>query len=222
MRASSSALIFSLLLGILAGCNPPQSAPKDYTLLRADNPRSILIVPVVNRTVDVTAGDYFLATISRPIAERGYYVFPINLVKHILEDDGLSDANLVHSADPHRLGELFGADSILYITINKWVAKYAVFSTSVEVEFIYSLKSGKTGSELWASKEAMTYVPSNNSSGNPLVDLIAAAVTAGITKAVPNFIPLAQQANGNAVVRLHQGLPAGPHHPLHGQDGTDY
>ena len=221
MRASS-ALIFPLLLGFFIGCNPPQLTPKDYTLLRADNPRSILIVPVVNRTVDVTASDYFLATVSRPVAERGYYVFPVNLVKHVLEDDGLSDASLVHNADPRRLGELFGADSILYITINKWDAKYAVFSTSVQVEFVYSLKSGKTGAEIWASKEAMTYVPQNNSSGNPLVDLIAAAITAGITKAAPDFIPLSQQANGNAVVRLHQGLPAGPHHPQYGQDGTNY
>ena len=214
--------IFLLSLGFLVGCNPPVSNPKDYTKYRAENPRSILVVPVINRTVDVTAPDYFLATISRPIGERGYYVFPVNLVKRVLEDDGLADSNLVHQADPKRLGELFGADTILYITIQKWDAKYAVFSTSVEVEFTYSLKSGKTGEEIWSSKESMKYVPQSNSSGNPLVDLIAMAVTAGITKAAPNYIPLAQQANGNAVVRIHQGLPAGPYHAEHGRDGVSY
>jgi hypothetical protein len=111
--------IFALGLGILTGCKPPVANPKDYTKFRAEGPRSILVVPVINRTVDVTAPDYFLATISRPIAERGYYVFPVNLVKHVLEDDGLSDANLVHQANPKRLGDLFGVDTILYITIQK-------------------------------------------------------------------------------------------------------
>lgn len=216
-------LVFLALgLGALLACNSPIQNPKDYRKFRAENPRSILVVPVVNRTVDVTAPDYFLATISRPLAERGYYVFPVNLVKHVLEDDGLSDANLVHQADPKRLGELFGVDTILYITIEKWDAKYAVFSTSVEVGFTYVLKSGRTGEELWSSHEAMTYVPENRSTGNPLADLIAMAVTAGITKAAPNYIPLAQQANGKAMVRVHQGLPSGPYRPEYGRDQTDF
>lgn len=214
--------LLAACLGILVGCVPPVSDPKDYAKFRAENPRSILVVPVINRTVDVTAPDYFLATISRPIVERGYYIFPVNLVKRVLEDDGLADANLVHQANPKRLGELFGVDTILYITIHKWDAKYAVISTSVEVEFTYSLKSGKTGEELWKSKEAMTYTPQSRSSGNPLVDLISMAITAGMTKAAPNYIPLAQSANGNAVLRLHQGLPAGPYHGEYGKDQTSF
>ena len=108
--------LLASVLGVLIGCNPPATNPSDYTRLRAENPRSILVVPVINRTVDVTAPDYCLATISRPVAERGYYVFPVNLVKHVLEDEGLADANLVHQAKPKRLGELFGVDTILYIT----------------------------------------------------------------------------------------------------------
>lgn len=203
----------TILLLIVIGCQPPAATPKDYTKFYNENPKSILIVPVINKSVDVTASDYFLATISKPVAERGFYVYPINLVKRILEDDGLADANLVHSANPKKLGELFGADTILYITIDKWTAEYAILSTSVKVAFQYSLKSGKTGEELWSAQEAMIYTPQNNSSGNPLVDLISDAITAGVTKAAPNYIPLAQQANGNAIFRVNQGLPAGPYAP---------
>ena len=214
--------LLTSVLGVLIGCNPPATNPSDYTKLRAESPRSILVVPVINRTVDVTAPDYFLATISRPVAERGYYVFPVNLVKRVLEDDGLGDANLVHQANPKRLGELFGVDTILYITIEKWDAKYAVLSTSVQVEFTYSLKSGKTGEELWKSKEAMTYVPQNSNSGNPIANLISAAVNAAMTKAGPNYIPLAQQANGHAVLRVHKGLPAGPYNSEFGKDQDSF
>ncbi|OQA38436.1 MAG: putative lipoprotein [Acidobacteria bacterium ADurb.Bin340] len=206
-------LAAAILTLITIGCRPPAATPKDYTKFYSENPKSILIIPVINKSVDVTASDYFLATISKPVAERGFYVYPINLVKRVLEDDGLADANLVHHANPKKLGELFGADAILYIVIDKWTAEYAVLSTSVKVAFQYSLKSGKTGEELWSSQESMNYTPQNSSSGNPLVDLISAAITAGVTKAAPNYIPLAQQANGNAIFRVDQGLPSGPYIP---------
>ncbi|NTV73383.1 MAG: DUF799 family lipoprotein [Holophaga sp.] len=211
------------LLALLAGCVPPAAAPvKDYARLRAEDPASILVVPVVNRSVDVTAADLFLSTLTVPLASRGYYVFPVYLVKRLMEDDGLGDAGMVHRADPRRLGELFGADAILYVTINKWDAKYAVLSTSVEVDFDYVLRSGKTGEELWKTHQAWTYVPSSNSSGNAVADLVAMAVTASLTKAAPDFLPLARTSNQKAFQARHQGLPAGPHSPQHGTDKGEY
>ncbi|OLE47786.1 MAG: hypothetical protein AUG46_05330 [Acidobacteria bacterium 13_1_20CM_3_58_11] len=117
------------------------------------------VVPVINRSVDVNAPDYFLATIAVPLAERGYYVFPVNMVKSVLADDGLSDANLVHAGDPHRLGELFGADAVMYISIERWDAKYAVLATSVTVELTYNLKSTHTGQELWKNHQALCLWP---------------------------------------------------------------
>ena len=208
---------------LMVACQQPKPAPhKDYTRLRGEDPRSILVVPAVNRTVDVTAADYFLSTLSVPVAERGFYVYPVYLVKRLLEDDGLSDATLVHQADPRRLGAIFGADAVLYVTINKWDAKYAVISTSVEVEFEYVLKSAKTGDELWRNHVGWVYVPQNHGSGNGLVDLIAMAVQAGMTKAAPNYMPLAHQANAAAFYPAHRGLPAGPHQDKHGQDQEQF
>jgi len=206
-------------LVLTVACVPPAAAPnRDYSKFRAEDPASILVIPVVNRTVDVPAAGYCLSTLSIPVAERGYYVFPTFLVKRLLEDDGLSDASLVHKADPRRLGELFGADAILYVTINKWDAKYAVLTTSVEVDFDYVLKSGKTGETLWSAHEGFIYAPDTQRSGNPLADLIAMAVTASITKAAPNFLPLAHKANNAAFNPAHRGLPAGPHLEQHGKD----
>lgn len=211
----------TIILGaylVLGGCAGLEEK-KDYTQFRQAAPRSILVVPVVNRSVDVDAPNYFLSTISKPVAERGYYVFPVNLTKRILEDDGLSDADMVHRADPTRLRELFGADAILYVSIERWDARYAVLSTTVTVEFSYVLKNGKTGEELWSSKETMVYQPQrSNSSGNPLADLIAQAVVAAATKAAPNYIPLAQQANAAAVSKPHRGIPAGPYREEYRKD----
>jgi len=194
----------------------------NYSALRHSDPHSILIVPVINRSVDVDAPDYFLSTISRPIAERGYYVFPVNLTKRLMEDDGLSDANMVHAQDPTKLGKMFGADSIMYITIDRWDARYVVISTTVTVEIEYVLKSGTTGQTLWKHRQRVVYQPRASSTGNPLATLIVAAVTAAIAKAKPDYIPLAQRANALSVGTHGMGLPAGPYDSQYKTDIADY
>jgi hypothetical protein len=205
----------------LAGCTaaPPQRA--DYSQLRTEAPHSILVVPAINSSVAVNAPDYFLATISVPLAERGYYVFPVNMVRSVLAEDGLSDANMVHAGDPRRLGELFGADAVLYVSIDHWDAKYVVLSTTVTVELTYSLKSTHTGLELWKSHQTFTYSPQASSTGG-LAGLIADAVAAAVTKAAPNYMPLAVQANNQAINTKGTGLPAGPYRAEFGKDASDF
>jgi hypothetical protein len=215
----------TILLGLLAlaltGC-ASQMKKTDYSALRTENPRSILVVPVINRSVEVNAPDYFLSTISKPLAERGYYVFPVHLVKRIMEDDGLSDADMVHAGDPARLGKMFGADSIMYVTIERWDAQYIVFSTTVTVEMKYRLASATTGETLWQNSQKLVYQPQNNNSGGGLAGLIAQAVSAAITKAAPNYVPLAQQANQQAIYVKGAGLPAGPYDAMYQKDQADF
>jgi len=207
-------LPLAALAALLSGCvAPPVDKGYDYSAFRSANPRSILIVPVVNNSVDVDASDYFLSAISQPVAERGYYVFPVNMVKRVMEEDGLADADMVHAADPTRLAALFGADSVLYVSVERWDAQYAVLSTTVTVEFDYVLKDGHTGQTLWRSGQRIVYQPQAGGSGNIIADLIISVVQAAATKAKPNYLPLARQANKNAVVRTHHGLPAGPYRP---------
>jgi hypothetical protein len=204
------------LLASLAACAPPGPPPKDYTAFNTSNPRSILVVRVVNNTTEVDAADVFLDTLAPPLGERGYYVFPVNLVRHRMDDSGLGDANLVAKASPIRLASLFGADTVLYATVEQWDARYIVISSAVTVQVHYTLKDGKTGATLWDQDETVVYQPQAASGGNPLADLIADAVTAAITRAHPNYIPLADQANAEAFNTPQQGLPYGPYDSKHG------
>jgi hypothetical protein len=199
---------------LLNGCATlPQESGFDYTAFRAADIRSILIVPVVNNSLNIDASNYFLSAISQPVAERGYYVFPVNMVKRVMEEDGLADADMVHNADPTRLAELFGADSVLYVSIERWDAQYALLVTTVTVEFSYVLKDGGTGVELWRTEQKFVYQSETGGSGNGLADLVIMVVDAALTKANPNYMPLAQQANSYAVLEPHHGLPAGPYRP---------
>ena len=194
----------------LAAC-ATAPAPYDYTLFRAEGPNSIVVVPALNNTAEVTAPDWFLSTISQPFANRGYYVFPANMVRGMLNDSGLGDAGLVHHADARRLAPLFGCDAVLFIDINKWNAKYLVLKTVVEVDFAYELRSCKTNETLWKNTQSLQYSPSASNSGNPIADLIADAIIAAIQKGRPNYMPLARQANLAAAATPGFGLPDGPY-----------
>jgi hypothetical protein len=206
----SRRLLAAATAATLFACAAPQ---KDHAALMAAQVRSILVVPVMNRSVDVTAPDYFLSTVPVPLAERGYYVFPVNLVKRLLEDDGLADPGLVHAADTPRLASIFGADAVLYVTIERWDARWILLSTKVTVEFSYVLRDGKTGAALWAEHQTMQYATNDGGGG-----LLGAVINAAVARAAPNYMPLARQANATALAYPGPGFPAGPHHPLHGGD----
>ncbi len=201
-------LVAIALMAGLSACAIP--SPKNYEAFAAANPYSILVVPPVNKSVDALAGEYLSTTIARPLANRGYYVFPVNLVRRVLEDDGLPDPDMVHNADPTHVGQLFGADSVLYITIEKWTAKYLVVNTSVEVDITYKLKETATGVTIWEHRQIAQY-QTNQGGGGGIAGLVIQAVAAAIAKAKPDYIGLARQANRAAFSTPDQGLPPGPH-----------
>ena len=206
MPITKASSVFILVVLVLSGCATRPAAPENSPFYEA-NIRSLLVVPVVNNSLNVDAPNYMLSTLTIPLAEKGYYVFPVNTVKVVLEQEGFYEAAVIHQQDSAALAALFEADAILYVTINRWDAQYAVFSTVVTVDFNYRLVS-RDGQEIWQTQKHMQYQPqNNNSSGNAMADLIGAAIQAALTKAAPNYMPLTEQAN-DAVIGT---IPPGPY-----------
>lgn len=197
------------LLGNLASCATAPT-PKDYTAFYGHSPKSILVVPVVNHSNEAEAADLFLTTLAIPLAERGYYVFPTNVSKKLIEAEGLSDPGLVHGSPTPLMAGLFGADSVLYVEILDWKSGYQVISSTIEVRFIYTLKSGTDGSVLWQDEQNVVW-SRNSSSGNIFADLLVSAITAAVDNARSDYTPVAMQANIAALTIDGQGLPYGPH-----------
>ena len=204
-------VVLSLLL---SGCISPKKA--DLTAFRANPPRSIVVVPVVNESPEITASSIFTPTLTIPLAERGYYVFPVYLTEMLLRDLGLSEAGHIHLMPPNRFQELFGADAVLFVTIKSWSTKYIVLSSSVEISAEYVLKDTRTGTVLWKGSQQVVQA-SGNGGGGLIGALVAAAVHAMIT----DYKPLARQANGTAFLPPH-GLPAGPYHSEYGKDQSRF
>jgi len=205
------ALVFLSAL-LLAGCAVQQPKP-DLSAFNAAKPRSILVVPAANKSLDVDAPNYLLTTLTVPLAEKGYYVFPVHTAKTVLEQEGFYDGEQVQKQAPESLARLFGADAVLFVTINRWDAQYAVFATTVTVDFDYRLVY-KDGTEIWKANKKMQYSPQQQNSGSPLANLIAAAVTAAIERAKPNYLPLAQMANVQVIAVDPTAIPNGPYRPL--------
>ena len=202
-------LLFCLFSVLLVGC---AGAPvkKDLSAFEAASPRSILIVPSINKSLDVDAPNYLLSTLTLPLAEKGFYVFPVNTAKFVLEQEGFYEGEQIHNQPPEVLANLFGADAVLYVTINRWDAQYMVFATTVTVEFSYRLVT-KNGVEIWKANQKMQYSPQTTNTGSALGNLIAMAAAAAMTRAAPNYLPLTQQANQTVFVLGPNAIPDGPY-----------
>jgi hypothetical protein len=204
-----SLAIATICTALMAGCATQPT--QDLSAFRAAAPRSILVVPTINRSLDVDAPNYVLAALPIPIAERGYYVFPVNTTKFVLEQEGFYEGEQIHQQPPEVLARLFGSDAVLYVAIKQWDAKYVVLSTVVTVDFDYRLVS-KGGVEIWRESKRMQYSPQNNNSGgHPMAMLLTAVINAAVTRAAPNYMPLTQQANNEVFITGPNALPAGPY-----------
>lgn len=195
-----------IVLG-LVGCANVQK--KDMSAFQAAAPRSILVVPIVNKTLDVEAPGFVLTTLPIPLADKGYYVFPVHTTKFLLEQEGLYEGDKILTVPAPTLAKMFGADAILYVTIKRWDAQYAFISTTVTVEFDYKMVSS-AGTVIWEENKQMVYTPQNAASGG-IGGLVVAAISAAITRAAPNYMPLAQSAHQQVFLMGPNQLPDGPY-----------
>jgi hypothetical protein len=192
------------------------TSPKpDYSKFFEHHPRSVLIVPAINKTTAVEAPTVFNTTVTRPFAERGYYVYPVFLTRDILNDLGLSDEGLIAQAQPQRFREIFGADAVLFVTVNTWTTTYVVLASSVTVEANYKLVDTDTGEVIWERTERVAEA----SRGGNLLEMV---ISAAITALTVDYRPLARRTNVLVVDKPGQGLPAGPYRSEYKQDYPNY
>lgn len=168
-------LLLWLLGMVLAGCASAQTT-KDLSAFKTAAPRSILVVPAINISLNVDAPSYLLTTLTEPLAEKGFYVFPVNTVKFVLEQEGYYEAEQVHRQPPEALAKLFGADAILYVTIKRWDVAGLIVTGTATVELEYRMV-GKDGTEIWKADE----LRQQDVQSNLLINLLASTLKDPIT-----------------------------------------
>ena len=165
-----------LVLALLSGCASKPVAPYDYSHFTASNPRSILVLPPVNKTPDVRASQSMLAQVTLPLAESGYYVMPVSLVDETLRENGVTEASIAHELPTTKLREIFGADAVLYLDITAYGTVYQVINSHTTVAANARLVDLKTQQVLWQGSARASTAEQQNQQQGLLVMLINAAI----------------------------------------------
>jgi hypothetical protein len=204
----------------LAGCSSPP-VPTDYSAFNRHMPRSILVLPPVNRTASVRAPDLYLSTITRPLAEHGYYVYPIAVVDRLLKENGAHTPGDMHRVSMRKLEEVFGADAVLYVGIEEWTTSYIGIATETTVRINYRLVDIGTGQTLWQRRMMAGENSAQYAGDDPFSALfsLAWAQVQAIGAAVSDpEVKWARKANHLAFDDRDHGLLPGPRHPRHDTD----
>lgn len=199
------------LLGACATTNAPKE--DKYALYRELMPHSILVLPPVNESLDVGAPYSWLTTATMPIAEQGYYVFPVAIIDQFMKENGLPNPEDMHAAPLNKLGEIFGADAVLYVTLTEFGQKFELLSSTTRVNAVAQLVDIGTGQVIWDGK--LNYADSGNS--NNQGGLLGALVNAAITQIGETVNDSTHDASALANWQLFHdrqaGLLKGPAHP---------
>ena len=175
-------------------------------------PRSILVLPPLNNTVETDASYGSLVSVTRPLAEAGYYVFPVAVVDAMMRQNGLPHPADMHAVPISKLNEVFAPDAVLYLTVTEWGTSYEVLNSATRVGIQGELVDPNTGAVLWSG--AQTLARNSSSGGGGLVGMLTGAVINQVSTSVSDPSPgLARQVNFGLLQGRRNGWILGPHHP---------
>ena len=202
--------LFIFVLGaglLLGGC--ATLPPKDYTVYKQHMPQSILVLPPVNQTTEINANYSFYTQTSEPIAEMGYYVYPVALVDQYFKDNGVTVPDDMHAIPLDKLYEVFGADAVLYINVEKYGSKYVLLASNVVISASATLIDCRSGDVLWQGR--VDHVQAGNSG------LLEALVEQIVNQLVDQPHNVAGVAATVLFTPTGQGLLKGHRHPQFGE-----
>lgn len=212
MHTISIRLVVLALAALLTGC--ATQAKYDYSAFRQSKPSSILVLPPLNLSPDVRAPYSMMATVTAPLAEAGYYVFPVALVDQTFRENGMTNPGEAHDAPPARLAEVFGADAVLYITVDEYGAKYMLFDSQVIVSASARLVDLRNGQLLWEGKASASNAEGRDNSGSGLVGMLIGALVRQVANNLGDQgYPVARMTSNRLLSARPGGLLPGPRSP---------
>lgn len=202
-------LIFTFITVLaLAGCASQQQY--DYSALEKSSPKSILVIPPLNNSVEVNAPYIYMSTVSRPLAEKGYYVFPVAVIDRFMKENGLPTPQEMNAVSLSKIAEHIGPDAVLYVTIEDWGQKYQIVSSTTVVKAKLRLIDANTGDQIWDA-EVYRQIGSSDGGGG-LAGILLGAIVEQIVGSLSDKTPLAAtQANFYAIHNPSMGLLDGPY-----------
>lgn len=208
------------LLVLFGGCAAKRTSAELPTrdqlspAMYAERPRTLLVLPPMNATTDAEAKGHYMTTIEAPLAQMGYYVFPIELVSEIMKQEGVYDTELLYKLPLQKFRDYFDTDAVMFTRITKWDVAYGVVASTLRVTIAAEIRSTRTGRLLWHDQGTITADLSGGVSSSSLTGLLVNIVSTAVQTAAADYVEYAHKVNR----RMLYTLPAGPYHELYGAD----
>ena len=201
---------------VLQGCAAGPHKGYDraaYTTYLTHMPRSILVLPPENESVDVMAPYIYLSTVTRSLAERGYYVYPVAMVDALMKENGVPTPTEMAQVPLKKIREVINPDAVLYLTIVQWEVKYQVVNTKTIIHIRGQLVDTDSGDVLWRGEQSVT----RDSDAGFYNSAVWSLTSALVDKIMASFFDYTREvaycANRHLFNDPQRGLPIGRRHP---------
>jgi len=161
--------------------------------------------------MEVMAPYIYLSTVTRPLAEHGYYVFPVAVIDTVMKENGVPTPEDMAQVPLHKIREVINPDAVLYMTIKDWGTKYRLIDSATIIHLWGQLVDTDTGTVLWQGERIVEQSSSQSQGG--LVEMAVAAVISQIVSSIVDPSQgAARTANTQLFLNSHNGLIFGKRH----------
>ena len=204
-------LLFVAMAALFASCGTNRlTRGEQYAKFYEEKPVTLLVMPPINNSTNVDAKELLYTSISRPLAEAGYYVISPHLAMDIFKNESAYDAELFIDQDVSMFGRVFGADAVVFTTIEKWKKT----GLGIETDLTYMVKSTHTNEILFEKTCELFLDLSFNSGNNSLLGSLLDLTVSAINTALTDHIVAARRCNNYIV----SDFPRGKYNPYYLQD----
>ncbi len=178
-----------------------------YAKLYEEKPVSILVMPPINNTSNVEAKDLLYTSVSRNIAETGYYVISPLIAMDVLRNESAYDAEYFMNSSLGKFKEYFGVDAVVFAIIENWAKEGWIIHTKVN----YMMKSTTTNEILFERSCDLHLDLMKNSGTGGLLGVLVDAIATAVDVAMTEHIEAVRYANHY----VFDDLPYGKYSPLY-------
>lgn len=201
-----------LLAVAVSSCGSTNQVTREsqYAAMYNDMPVTILVMPPINNTSHVEAKDLLYTSISRPLAEAGYYVISPLLAMDILKAESAYDAELFIDKPLDVFRDYFGADAVVFSQIDDWTKR----GFGIDTKIRYIIKSATSGEVLFDRSCDLYLDLQQSSGGNSALSTLVDLAVSAIATAATDHIVAARKAN----YYIFRDIPRGKYNPQYLQD----
>lgn len=201
-----------IMTALVCSCGTANRITREsqYAAMYEDMPVTVLVMPPINNTSNVEAKDLLYTSISRPLAEAGYYVISPLLAMDILKAESAYDAELFIDSPLTAFRNYFGADAVVFSQIDTWTKR----GFGIDTKIRYIIKSTSSNEIIFDRSCDLHLDLQQNSGGNSALSALVDLAVSAISTATTDHIVAARKAN----YFIFSDMPRGKYSPLYLRD----